>query len=131
MAPLFTESMSEREVHAIHSEHEKNIPNDTWRIDQFDKSTSSADHEYNRFGTGSIMFQFKLLILFYHECNIMDQLCNMIFSNLILIESLRIVRRITGDCSNKRQRFFKHCRKFLTNPKVFSEEKLGDFLLVY
>lgn len=54
MAPLFTESMSEREVHAIHSEHEKNIPNDTWRIDQFDKSTSSADHDYNRFGTGTL-----------------------------------------------------------------------------
>ena len=33
-APLFTESATEREVNAVNSEHEKNIPNDTWRIDQ-------------------------------------------------------------------------------------------------
>ena len=34
LSPLFTESATEREVNAVNSEHEKNIPNDTWRINQ-------------------------------------------------------------------------------------------------
>ena len=34
LSPLFTESATDREVNAVNSEHEKNIPNDTWRINQ-------------------------------------------------------------------------------------------------
>ncbi|VEN56875.1 unnamed protein product [Callosobruchus maculatus] len=53
VAPLFTESMTEREISAVNSEHEKNIPTDIWRIDQLDKHLSNPAHPYNSFGTGN------------------------------------------------------------------------------
>ncbi|KAJ8935785.1 hypothetical protein NQ314_012635 [Rhamnusium bicolor] len=53
IAPLFTESATEREISAVHSEHEKNIPSDVWRMDQLDKHISNPDHPYNTFGTGN------------------------------------------------------------------------------
>jgi secreted Zn-dependent insulinase-like peptidase len=53
LCPLFTESATEREVNAVNSEHEKNIPNDSWRLDQLEKSTAKKDHAFNKFGTGT------------------------------------------------------------------------------
>ncbi|XP_008554389.2 insulin-degrading enzyme isoform X1 [Microplitis demolitor] len=53
IAPLFTESATELEVQAVHSEHEKNIANDTWRQDQLEKSSANPDHPYSKFGTGN------------------------------------------------------------------------------
>ncbi|CAD6233778.1 GSCOCG00007274001-RA-CDS [Cotesia congregata] len=52
IAPLFTESATELEVQAVHSEHEKNIANDTWRQDQLEKSSADPNHPYSKFGTG-------------------------------------------------------------------------------
>ncbi|XP_012261292.2 insulin-degrading enzyme isoform X2 [Athalia rosae] len=51
--PLFTESATERELNAVNLEHEKNIPNDTWRLDQIDKSIADPNHAYSKFGTGN------------------------------------------------------------------------------
>lgn len=53
IAPLFTESATEREINAVDSEHEKNIPNDLWRLDQLDKHTADPSHPYHKFGTGN------------------------------------------------------------------------------
>lgn len=53
ICPLFDASSTEREVNAVNSEHDKNIPNDAWRLDQLEKSTSDPSHDYNRFGTGN------------------------------------------------------------------------------
>ncbi|XP_071641482.1 insulin-degrading enzyme-like isoform X1 [Temnothorax longispinosus] len=53
IAPLFTENLTELELNAINSEHEKNLANDTWRFDQLDKSSASPDHPYSKFGTGN------------------------------------------------------------------------------
>lgn len=52
IAPLFTEDVTDRELNAVNSEHEKNIPNDTWRLDQLDKHTGDPKHPYSKFGTG-------------------------------------------------------------------------------
>ena len=53
ITPLFTESVTEKEINAVHSEHEKNLANDTWRLDQLDKSSADPNHPYSKFGTGS------------------------------------------------------------------------------
>ncbi|XP_031777802.1 insulin-degrading enzyme isoform X2 [Nasonia vitripennis] len=53
VSPLFTESATEKEITAVHLEHEKNIANDTWRMDQLDKSSADPSHAYSKFGTGS------------------------------------------------------------------------------
>ena len=51
IAPLFTESASDREVNAVNSEHEKNLPSDTWRLRQLESSLSDPEHDYHKFGT--------------------------------------------------------------------------------
>lgn len=53
LCPLFTESCVEREVNAVHSEHEKNLLHDYWRLSQLEKSTSKPDHPFSKFGTGN------------------------------------------------------------------------------
>lgn len=60
LCPLFTESATDREVNAVNSEHEKNLPNDSWRLDQVEKSTAKADHPYSQFGTGMVTSDGKL-----------------------------------------------------------------------
>lgn len=53
VAPLFTEGMTERERNAVHSEHEKNLATDVWRVRQVAKQLSDPLHPYSRFGTGN------------------------------------------------------------------------------
>ncbi|XP_063988848.1 insulin-degrading enzyme isoform X2 [Diachasmimorpha longicaudata] len=53
LKPLFTESMTDLEINAVHSEHEKNIGQDSWRADQLDKSSADPQHPYSNFGTGN------------------------------------------------------------------------------
>ncbi|KAJ8705714.1 hypothetical protein PYW08_012760 [Mythimna loreyi] len=53
ISPLFTESATGRELSAVHSEHEKNMSSDTWRLDQLNKSTASPTHPFHKFGTGN------------------------------------------------------------------------------
>ncbi|XP_015116960.1 insulin-degrading enzyme isoform X2 [Diachasma alloeum] len=53
LKPLFTESMTDLEINAVHSEHEKNIAQDSWRAAQLDKSSADPKHPYSKFGTGN------------------------------------------------------------------------------
>ncbi|XP_064466057.1 insulin-degrading enzyme-like isoform X2 [Ornithodoros turicata] len=53
VCPLFNEDASDREANAVHSEHEKNIQNDTWRLNQLEISTANPNHDYCKFGTGN------------------------------------------------------------------------------
>uniref|UniRef100_A0A182NQ16 Insulin-degrading enzyme n=1 Tax=Anopheles dirus TaxID=7168 RepID=A0A182NQ16_9DIPT len=53
ISPLFNEEVTEREINAVNSEHEKNLSQDVWRVKQVNKSLSKAAHSYNRFGTGN------------------------------------------------------------------------------
>lgn len=53
ISPLFTENVTDREVNAVDSEHEKNIQNDSWRLNQLERSLSKPGHPYTKFGTGN------------------------------------------------------------------------------
>lgn len=53
IGPLFTESATDREINAVHSEHEKNLAIDVWRIRQVNKSLANPEHPYSKFGTGN------------------------------------------------------------------------------
>jgi secreted Zn-dependent insulinase-like peptidase len=52
-APLFTESLTERELHAVDSENNKNLQEDTRREYQLWRSTAKAGSAVQRFGTGN------------------------------------------------------------------------------
>lgn len=56
VCPLFNEDVSDREVNAIHSEHDKNLQNDMWRLKQLEMSTADPKHDYCKFGTGGLFF---------------------------------------------------------------------------
>jgi insulysin len=53
ISPLFDPSCTEREANAVHSENSKNLQSDMWRFFQLDKSLSSREHSFWRFGTGT------------------------------------------------------------------------------
>ncbi|OAD60877.1 Insulin-degrading enzyme [Eufriesea mexicana] len=53
IAPLFTESLTELELNAIHLECEKNLANDTWRLDQLEKSSADPNHPFSKFDAGN------------------------------------------------------------------------------
>uniref|UniRef100_A0A182J3K6 Insulin-degrading enzyme n=1 Tax=Anopheles atroparvus TaxID=41427 RepID=A0A182J3K6_ANOAO len=53
VAPLFNEEVTDREINAVNSEHEKNLSQDMWRVKQVNKSLCKAHHAYNKFGSGN------------------------------------------------------------------------------
>lgn len=53
IAPLFTESATGREVSAIESEHQKNVPLDSRRQDMLLRTRARQSHPYSRFTTGN------------------------------------------------------------------------------
>ena len=52
-APLFTESATDRELNAVHSEHQKNLQSDERRMYQLKSSCANKLHPFSRFSTGS------------------------------------------------------------------------------
>ncbi|XP_077499143.1 insulin degrading metalloproteinase isoform X1 [Amblyomma americanum] len=53
VCPLFNEDATDREVNAIHSEHIKNVQNDSWRLKQLEASTADPKHDFSKFGSGN------------------------------------------------------------------------------
>ncbi|KAF0302881.1 Insulin-degrading enzyme [Amphibalanus amphitrite] len=53
ISPLFDESSTEREMNAVHSEHEKNVANDQWRLMRVQSSTLRPGHPHCKFSTGN------------------------------------------------------------------------------
>lgn len=51
--PLFNEGGVEREVHAVHSEDERNCTSDFWRCDEMMQTHSHPSHPLSQYGTGN------------------------------------------------------------------------------
>jgi insulysin len=75
---LFIEELTDRELHAIDSENNKNLQEDTRREFQLLRSTAQANHALQRFGTGNYQTLHDMplqagtnirdfLLKFYHE----------------------------------------------------------------
>jgi insulysin len=54
ISPLFSPEYIEREINAVHSEHQKNLEQDDWREHQLFKTFYRKDHPANHFATGSM-----------------------------------------------------------------------------
>lgn len=52
--PLFTPEYVDRELHAVHSEHDKNIQSDSWRGHRVFELMHKAGHPRRKFGTGNL-----------------------------------------------------------------------------
>ena len=53
IAPKFSPEYVERELNAIHAEHEKNLQSDSRRVNQILKSKANPQHPYSKFATGN------------------------------------------------------------------------------
>ncbi|XP_070209984.1 insulin-degrading enzyme-like [Littorina saxatilis] len=53
LCPLFTSEATDRELNAVHSENDRNLQSDAWRIFQLERSQSKPDHDFCKFGTGN------------------------------------------------------------------------------
>ena len=71
IAPLFSKEYMKREINAVNSEHEKNIPNDARRIQQIMQIAYAANHPARHFATGNSQTLAKVtrkqLIEFYQN----------------------------------------------------------------
>jgi insulysin len=54
IAPLFTDSATQRELQAVESEHAKNVQNDHWRQFQLYKQLAQPSHPFHKFGSGNL-----------------------------------------------------------------------------
>ncbi len=54
IAPLFNASSVQDEVHAVNSEHEKNLQSDGWKLWQLLKHVSNPEHPFHMFSTGTL-----------------------------------------------------------------------------
>ncbi|KAL3934037.1 MAG: hypothetical protein SGPRY_000014, partial [Prymnesium sp.] len=54
LCPMFTESMTAREINAVDSENSKNLQNDAWRMQQLYRWASNREHPFHKFGTGNL-----------------------------------------------------------------------------
>ena len=86
IAPLFTESATDREVNAVNSEHEKNLPSDSWRLRQLESSLSDPEHDYHKFGTGSKVGYVRI-------ASTVGQVQTMTYINLVSNLSVHIYRQ--------------------------------------
>lgn len=53
-APLFTETAAERELNAVHSEHQQNLQSDSRRNYQVQSTLSNPEHPKSKFSTGCL-----------------------------------------------------------------------------
>ncbi|XKL64356.1 hypothetical protein PGB90_004442 [Kerria lacca] len=129
LEPLFENSATEREVNAVNSEHEKNIPVDMWRVRQVEKTLSKASHPYNHFATGNketldiipkskkISVREKLLEFHktWYSANIM---CLAVLGRESLDELESLVLKLFEDVKNK------HVKKIIYEDHPYGLEEL-------
>lgn len=135
IAPLFTESATEREINAVNSEHEKNLSMDVWRIRQVNKSLCDPKHAYNKFGTGNKKTLFddpksqninirEELMKFHSKWYSANIMSLAVFGRESLDELETIVVRMFSDIENK------NITSPTWNQLPFSEEHLATKTMV-
>lgn len=98
IAPLFTPEYVEREMNAVHSEHQKNLQNDYWRARMVSRLTHKNGHPRQKFSTGDLKtlqnVTNKVLIDFYHKYYSANLMRLVVLSRINLDEQERIVTEL-------------------------------------
>ena len=126
VSPLFSDTCTDREMQAVHSEHQKNLLNDFWKKLQMIRSSAKKNHPYNRFSTGNLEtlkvenIREELLAFYdkYYSANIMKLV-------VYGIESLEVLEKwvveMFSDVKNKDVII----PELIEKP--FDEENMGEF----
>jgi len=95
--PLFNENSVQREINAVNSEHDKNINDDKWRINQVIRNLANQDNNYNTFATGSNKTMNNKtirskMIEFYNKYYVSENISICIVSNLSIKEQQTLLK---------------------------------------
>lgn len=52
--PLMLETSVNREIEAVNSEYQKNVDQDSWRIEQVLQTIANSEHDYSKFNIGNL-----------------------------------------------------------------------------
>lgn len=107
VAPLFLQDYVEREMNAVHSEHQKNINNDQWRRRRVSEVVASKKHPRHTFDTGTLetlkKIKTKDLINFYHKQYSANQMKLVLMSSLPLEKMEKLaIEKFSAIKNNKR-----------------------------
>ena len=124
IAPLFSSEFVERELDAVHSEHQMYLQNDFWRTHQIVRSLYRAGHARRSFLVGNretlknAGANPKVLIDFYHKYYSANRMYLAVLSRIGLDEQERLVTQIFSPIKNTQ-------REVLTySPDIFDPEEL-------
>lgn len=114
--PLFHASSTDRELNAVHSEHQKNINSDVWRIYEVGKKTAAKGHPLRQFGTGNLEtlrdrpaklgLDLRKELLSFHEKYYSSHVLTLaVISNISLDELERLVVKYCSDIKLSENQF--------------------------
>ncbi len=96
ISPLFSPEYTEREINAVHSEHQKNLEQDDWREHQLIKSFYRKGHPASHFATGSLQtlkgIKKEEFIKFYNTYYSANRMSLVLLSNKGLDELEKLAR---------------------------------------
>ena len=116
ICPLFKEDSVGREMNAVHSEHQKNLQQDGWRISQAIRSTSSPVHPFSKFTAGDLstldvpgirekiidfyqrFYSASIMSLTIYAKNSLDELCAMAAERFSAISSTNVAVPSFAEC---------------------------------
>ena len=105
VAPLFDEAYVKREVNAVHSEHQKNLSNDSWRFARVLETFMQKDHPQRKFSTGTLETLGKVkraeLLDFYEKRYSANLMTLAMLSPLSLDEQEKLVREKFSAVKNR------------------------------
>lgn len=107
IAPLFNAEFVERELNAVHSEHQKNLQNDYWRTRQIVRTMYRAGHPRRSFSTGDRETlknaKPKILTDFYRQHYSANHMYLAVLSRIGLDEQERLVTELFSQVKNNQR----------------------------
>eukprot|EP00004_Rigifila_ramosa_P017456 TRINITY_DN4254_c1_g1_i1.p1 TRINITY_DN4254_c1_g1~~TRINITY_DN4254_c1_g1_i1.p1 ORF type:complete len:997 (-),score=241.02 TRINITY_DN4254_c1_g1_i1:73-3033(-) len=107
IAPLFTETATEREMQAVDSEHQRNLQQDSNRLYQLSKSLANPACTFSKFGTGSAATlqgaaRIREIMLDFHEKHYSANTMALCVVGKESVEELtELVQQTFSACKNK------------------------------
>jgi insulysin len=130
--PLMSEKYVKRELHAVNSEHEKNLLNDSWRINQVFYSETKENHKFNHFGTGNnktlnIPKIHEQVVKFYDDNYSSDIMTVVMSSNLSIEKQKSMAKKMFEEVPLKNKRVTHvYDLPFDVKPKMIHIKPLSD-----
>ena len=117
ISPLFKQEYTEREMNAVHSEYQKNLEQDYWRMRQVKRNLYNSNHPANHFEIGTIEtlsnVNRKVLLDFYNNYYSSNMMNLSILSNLDLDSLEKLARKYFSDINNTKKDRIKYPLNYL------------------